>query len=334
MATTRRQFLSALAATSGVAVLSGGSALAQSAPAAPGAATQLAAGYRAVVATDWLNVRGGPGADEPLVSSLGGGAAVDLLGASSDGTWWRVATADTVGFVAGEYLEATGEPGESGVFDVDLAFAYAPQLTPVWCDPADIEMWLGYHQARPGGTSRDLQAAVWDWETSHNGGFSVDQWDCSPYALASAAHQWLPALGFDHFRSDDARAASVLVAWLLAHPAFREPSVALIWRGDHYVLVRGVRSLGDPSADPSGAQILGFYVADPNRGASSWLGQDRFIPYERWLGEFLTPVTYLTPHTGVPGDRWQGKYVTIQRSWGAGGPTLEGQLNATPASYG
>ena len=82
-----------------------------------------------------------------------------------------------------------------------------------------------------------------------------------------------------------------------------------------------------------GAQLLGFYVADPDPGASFWLGEDRFIPIDRWLGELFSPVTYLTPHTGVPGDIWQNRMVAIQRSWTAGGPSDAGQRNATAASY-
>jgi hypothetical protein len=55
---------------------------------------------------------------------------------------------------------------------------------------------------------------------------------------------------------------------------------------------------------------------------------------DRWLGELFTPATYLTPHTGVPGDVWQNRYVTIQRDWSTEGPTMPGQADATPASYG
>jgi hypothetical protein len=81
------------------------------------------------------------------------------------------------------------------------------------------------------------------------------------------------------------------------------------------------------------AQILGFYVADPDVGASFWLGQDRFIPIDRWLNEMFTPVSYQTPHTGSPGDLWQNRMVTIQRSWTVSGPTQAGQRNALPSSY-
>lgn len=295
----------------------------------------LNAGMQAVITSDEVNVRGGPGANQPRVGSLDSGTAVDVLGASPDGAWWRVASDTTLGYVSVEFLQPTGQTTVSGVIDLDLPIPYARQLTSIWCDPADIEMWLSYRQARPttGGT-RALQSAVWEWETSHNAGFSVDQWDCSPFAVASAASHWMQDTGFDHFTYDDSLAGSRVLAWLLANRALREPSIALIWRGLHYVLVRGVRARGDPGEDPTGAQLLGFYVADPDPGASFWLGEDRFIPIDRWTNELFTPVSYLTPHTGVPGDQWQDRVVAVQRSWSSDGPTDAGQHNATISSYG
>jgi len=219
------------------------------------------------------------------------------------------------------------------VFDLDLPIPYARQLSAIWCDPADLEMWLSYRQGRAtdGGT-RSLQSDIWTWETSHNAGFSVDQWDCSPYAVASAASRFMPEVGFDHFMYDDALGGSRTLAWLIANPAMREPSIALIWRGLHYVLVRGVRARGDPFTSPNNAELLGFYVADPDPGADFWLGADRFIPLQRWLDELFSPVSYLTPHTGLPGDQWQQRMVAVQRTWTAG-PTDAGQHNAVPASY-
>src|SRR5262249_43380264 len=122
-------------------------------------------------------------------------------------------------------------------------------------------------------------------------------------------------------------------AWLLANSAWREPSIALIWRGLHYVLVRGVRAVGDPGQDPAGSRLLGFYVADPDPGASFWLGEDRFIPIDRWLGELFAPISYPDPHTGVQGDPWQDRLVAIQPTW-TSGATSNGQRNASAASYG
>jgi hypothetical protein len=270
-----------------------------------------------------------------VVASLAGGSLVDLVAASPSGTWWRAATDQGVGYLSADFLEPTGQPSSTAnVFDTDLAVPYARQLSAIWCDPADLEMWMSYRQGRDAaGGTRALQSAIWDWETGHNAGFSVDQWDCSPYAVASAASHWMTDALFDHFTYDDPLSGSRVLAWLLANPAMREPSVALIWHGLHYVLVRGVRAIGDPGRDPNGAQLLGFYVADPDPGASFWLGADRFVPIERWLGEMFTPITYLTPHTGVPGDVWQNRMVTVQRTWAAAGPTDAGQRNATVASY-
>jgi len=304
-------------------------------PSLVAAQSALAASTQASVTSDAANLRGGPGTDQPVVTSLAVGALVDLIAPSASGAWWRVASDAGVGYVSADLLQGTGQPSTSAdVFDLDLAIPYARQLTAIWCDPADLEMWMSYRQGRDtAGGTRSLQSSIWDWETSHNAGFSVDQWDCSPFAVASAASHWMADAGFDHFAYDDPVAGSRVLAWLLANPAMREPSIALIWQGLHYVLVRGVRAIGDPGKDPNGAQLLGFYVADPDPGASFWLGQDRYIPIDRWLNEMFTTVSYLTPHTGVPGDQWQNRIVAIQRSWSSTGPTDAGQRNATPSNY-
>lgn len=293
----------------------------------------LAAGLQASVTTEGVNLRGGPGTDQPVVASLAAGSLVDLVAASPSGTWWRAATDAGIGYLNASLLEPTNLPSTSAdVFDLDLPIPYARQLTDVWCDPADIEMWMSYRQGRDtGGGTRSLQSALWDWETTHNAGFSVAQWNCSPYAVASAAAHVMPDAAFDHFQYDDPLQGSRVLAWLLANSQMREPSIALIWRGLHYVLVRGVRALGDPGRDPEGSQLLGFYVSDPDTAASFWLGADRYIPIDRWLNEMFTPVSYQTPHTGVPGDRWQDRMVTIQRGWAV--HSESGQRNATVADY-
>jgi hypothetical protein len=139
----------------------------------------------------------------------------------------------------------------------------------------------------------------------------------------------MPDKGFDHFRFDDGGDGSRMLAWLLAER--REPSIALIWRGAHYVLVRGVRAMGDPAT--SSARVLGFYIADPNRADRRWYGSDRFIPMDLWTSELFLPASYLTPHSGVPGDVWQGKYVTVQRTTAVDGPSSTGTANPELAGY-
>jgi hypothetical protein len=323
----RRTFLKLAAA--GSATLAFGS---RELPSANGQAA-LQPGLQAVVATDMLSLRGGPGADEPRVSTLVEGTRVDLLASSAGGAWWRVAAGPSVGWVSGQYLEPSSAPASSGAFDVDLVFPFARQLTDVWCEAADIEMWMAYRGLASDIPSQARQQRIWDWEISHNAGFTVDQWNCSPYAAASAAKEMMPDFGFDHFRYDDQMDGSRFLAWLLANPAYREPSIVLIWRGAHYVLVRGVRAEGNPGEEPAGARILGFYIADPNKADRRWYGSDRFIPVSEWQSEVFLPVSYLTPHTGVPGDVWQGGHITVQRTTSLDGPTLAGQANPARASY-
>jgi len=301
-------------------------------PARGAMAADLAAGGGAVVVADALNLRGGPGANNPAVSILPRGTQLRLLAGPVNDGWWRVTDGGRVGYVKGEWLVPAEPPAGTDIFDLDLDLPFHRQMTAVWCDPADLQSWIEFDLGRSLGDSEAVQREIWDWELSHNAGYTEEEWNASPFAVASAAHHWLHDRGFNHFIYDDPWQATRTVAWLLASPDYREPSVALIWRGDHYVLVRGVRATADPSRDPD-AVILGVYIMDPNQGGRSWLGEDRYIPMEEWTSHFLTPVSYLTPHTGMPGDPWQEHYVTIQRDWDDGGPTPSGRVNAGPRSY-
>jgi len=306
------------------------------------AATALAAGValgatagqaqepaETIVVREALNLRAAPSADAPVLTVLPAGARVALAGAAS-GDWARVRYGDQTGYAARAYLDAAAA---SQAFSLDLPVPFHRQLTDVWCDPAIIQSWTEYVTGRAAPDSRAFQADTWDWETDHNLGFTLDQWDASPYAVASALHHHMPDRGFSHWKSDDPLEATKVLAWFLANPAYRQPGIALIWRGEHYVLVRGVEAEGDPYRDYPRATILGVYVMDPNQGARSWLGTDRYIPIDEWTSQYLTPVSYQTPHTGVPGDQWQGKRVTILGDWRVGPPLEDGRTPADLAAY-
>lgn len=297
------------------------------------ATSGLSVGSGATVTADWLNLRSGPGLENPIVDELEYGTSLRLLDGPVDGVWWRVSDGGRVGYVSGDWLAPAVASADQPTFDFDLALPYHRQLTSIWCDPADLQTWVEYTRGQALGDSYATQQRFWNWELGHNDGFTVEQWDASPFAVASAAHNWMPERGFNHFIYDDPLAATSTMAWLLANPKYREPSVATIWWGDHYVLVRGVRATADPYRDYPNAKILGVYVMDPNQGRPSWLGEDRYIPIDAWVSRYLTPVSYRTPGSGIPGDVWQGKYVTIQRDWTNNGPTPQGRVDATPRSY-
>jgi len=284
-----------------------------------------------MVAREAVNLRAGPTADAGVLTVLPAGARLEVLGDAS-GDWLPVRYAGQSGYAARTYL-AAASAAASPAFSLNLPVPFHRQLTDVWCDPAMIQSWYEYATGREVADSRAFQAATWEWEESHNLGFTLDQWDASPYAVASAVHHHIPDRGFAHWKSDDPVAATRALAWFLANPTFRQPAIALIWRGEHYVLVHGVEAEGDPYRDYPNATIRGVYVMDPNQGARSWLGTDLYIPMSDWTSRYLTPVSYLTPHTGVPGDQWQGKYVTIQADWRVGPPLDQGRTPADLAAY-
>jgi hypothetical protein len=220
-----------------------------------------------------------------------------------------------------------------GGYSLNLPVPFYRQLTAVWCDPAVIQSWYEYATGQTVHDSYSFQASTWAWEEAHNLGFTLDEWDASPYALASALHHHMPDRGFNHWKSDDPVEATRVMGWFLANPAYHQPAIALIWRGEHYVLVRGVEADGDPYRDYPRATIRGVYLLDPNQGASRWLGTNLYVPMSEWVGSYLTPVSYLTPHTGVPGDQWQEKYVTIQADWQVGPPLEQGRSPADLAAH-
>ncbi len=301
----------------------------------PGAvyADGLSEGGGAVVVAGDLNLRGGPGLDNPVVEILPLGTRLRLLAGPVNDVWWRVAGDNLAGYVEGTWLAPAAPPEGPEIFDLDLAIPFHRQLNAVWCDPADLQSWVEFDLGASLGESYGVQQDFWEWELGNNAGFTLEEWNASPYAVASAAHQWLPDRGFNHFIYDDPVRATVTMAWLLANPEYREPAIALIWQADHYVLVRGVRATSDPFLDYPNAQILGLYLMDPNQASTSWLGEDRYVPISDWLRAFLTPVTYLTPHSGVPGDPWQNRYVVVQRDWDKGGLSLDGRVNAGPEAF-
>ncbi len=281
-----------------------------------------------LVVREALNLRAAPSGDAPVLTVMPAGSRVEVVGPA--GEWVAVRYGGQTGYAAGAYL---GPAGPTAPFHLNLPVPFHRQLTAVWCDPAVIQSWYEYATGQTVGDSYAFQAATWEWEAAHNLGFTLEEWNASPYAVASALHHHMPDRGFNHWKADDATTATKILAWFLANPAFRQPGIALIWRGDHYVLVRGVEAEGDPYRDYPHATIRGVYVLDPNQGARSWLGAERYIPMQEWASSYLTPVSYLTPHTGVPGDQWQGKHVTILADWRVGPPLEEGRTPADLAAY-
>ena len=114
-------------------------------------------------------------------------------------------------------------------------------------------------------------------------------------------------------------------------PGGGQPAIAVIRGGTHYILVKGVVADGDPYADYPNARIRGVYVSDPfidyPGAAAKWLGQDGYLTLDEWLAIFVPN------RWGVPGDPWQGKYVTVQADWQNMAPLPGGRRLADFRAY-
>ena len=186
---------------------------------------------------------------------------------------------------------------------IEIPIAYHAQQDGDWCDPADIEMWLlADGVAVPAGGDHSAQQRFWDYETSHNDGYTVAQWNASPYAVA---------VTLDRFGSrddiGDAPQASLAAAGSVISRSVAElhqPVIVMVGGATHYVLVTGV-VLGRGGAtappvmvtyvDPLAYGVGGSPAPGSNGTATtSWAG----------FGDWYTPDTH---HGGV----WAGRWVLV-----------------------
>ncbi len=201
----------------------------------------------------------------------------------------------------------------AAAYSRNLPLNWHRQMTDYWCDPSNIQSWTEYLTGRNFPDDTAIQSQIWDYELAHNLGYTVEEWDASPYAMA-AALRWLnPQQGFNHWIYDDPIEATKVMGYFLALPGGGQPSIAVIRGGTHYILVKGVVADRDPYSDYPNVTIRGVWVNDPYidyPGAEAkWLGQDTYLTLDEWL-------TIFVPNKwGVPNDPWQNKYVTVQADW-------------------
>lgn len=211
----------------------------------------------------------------------------------------------------------------ASLYNRKLPLNWHRQMTDYWCDPANIQSWTEYlsHANYPDDTA--IQSRIWDYELDHNLGYTVEEWDASPYAMAAALHWLNPNYGFNHWTYDDPVEATKVMGYFLGLPGGGQPAIAVIRGGTHYILVKGVVADKDPYLNYPNATIKGVWVSDPYidypGAAAKWLGQDTYLSLDQWL-------TVFTPNTwGVPGDPWQNKYVTVQADWQTMEPLPQGR---------
>jgi hypothetical protein len=191
----------------------------------------------------------------------------------------------------------------AGLAETRITVAYHAQQDPDWCDPADIEMWL---QAEgiplPSNDDHSIQQMLWDFETSNNDGYTVSQWNASPYAVAVTLDRYGGWTDVGDAPQPSADAAGIVISKSLAIQ--HQPVIVMVGGGTHYILVTGV-ALGPGGVAAPPTQVT---YADPlayGVGGSPPPGLDGTSTVS-WA-QFTTWYTANTAHGGI----WAGDWVLI-----------------------
>jgi hypothetical protein len=193
--------------------------------------------------------------------------------------------------------------------EAQIPIVYHSQQGGDWCDPADIEMWLqadGVPVIESDGYAATedytVQQLFWNYELLNNDGYTVSEWNASPYAVA---------VTLDHFgRWDDigdapqptAEAAGAVISYSL--DMLQQPVIVMVGAGTHYVLVTGVTlSAAGVHAPPLSVTVddpLAYGVAGTPPAGSNGTETMSWNEFTDWY-------TANTSHGGV----WAGQWVLI-----------------------
>jgi hypothetical protein len=194
-------------------------------------------------------------------------------------------------------------PAATAARRVSLPVHFHLQRDPDWCDPADLEMWLELDGVTVAPGEAAAQGALWNFEITHNDGFTLAQWHASPYAVAAA---------FDHFAGrsdvgdatfDDLSSAGVVISQSVA--VRHEPVIALVDRGSHYVLVSAVElTAAGAGAPPASVVVNDPWTYGPTRDGYPAIGTSAELSWSEFARR-------LTPDDPSDVGIWSGHRVLI-----------------------
>jgi hypothetical protein len=181
-----------------------------------------------------------------------------------------------------------------------INLAYHSQQDGDWCDPADIEMWLlADGVAVHGLDDYAIQQRFWNYELANNDGYTLAQWNASPYAVAATLDQFGGWNDIGDAPQPTAEAAGVVISYSL--DMLQQPVIVMVGGGVHYVLVTGVTL----SAAGVNAPPLSVTVDDPlafGVGATPPAGSNG-SEVMSW-DDFTAWYTPNTAHGGIWANQW------------------------------
>lgn len=190
------------------------------------------------------------------------------------------------------------------MFSVNLDVPYHGQITPYYCGAATAQMWIQYAT----GTFVDQDTLFWDYE--HGiwwNNWEPWYWYTSPHGLAVTVSYYLEESPFatvsapatiSEYSYQDPSVAVVYQAQSITE--YHQPSAALVWHGNHWMLVKGVVFQEKPEL------IKGFFVHDPwaYRPDYGSIGEDSYKTLVAWVHVYFTATAY--------GELWYNDRVTVE----------------------
>ncbi len=161
----------------------------------------------------------------------------------------------------------------SGAVNYAVPIVFHAQQDPDWCDPADVQMWLqATGVALPPGPDTAVQSSIWNFEITHNDGFTLAQWHASPYAVAEALNAFGATSPVGDAAFGNIQDAGAAISRSLA--ADHQPAIALVDDGTHYVLITGVvLGPGGVDAPPKSVTVYDPWTIAPQRDGFPAMGQ-------------------------------------------------------------
>jgi hypothetical protein len=193
---------------------------------------------------------------------------------------------------------------------VNLPVTYHAQQDPDWCDPADLQMWMQADGITlPPGDDHAVQEQLWNFELSHNDGYTLGQWNASPFAVADTLNHFAGRTDIGSAPQPTLEAAGIEISRSVG--LNHEPVIVMVGGGAHYVLITGV-VLGPQGSDAPPAEVT---VYDPlEYGVAGTSPHPTSGDSTSWE-KFSESYTSNTAHPGI----WEGQWVLI-----AAGIPLEG----------
>jgi hypothetical protein len=186
---------------------------------------------------------------------------------------------------------------------VQIPIAYHSQQDGDWCDPTDIEMWLQADGVSLHGLDDyAIQQGFWNHELANNDGFTLSEWNASPYAVAVTLDRFGGWDDIGDAPQPTADAAGVVISHSL--DILQQPVIVMVGGGVHYVLVTGVTlSAAGADAPPLSVTVddpLAYGVSGTPPAGSNGTETMSWDDFTDWY-------TANTNHGGV----WAGEWVLI-----------------------